>query len=70
MELDRDMMGERRYKEYEEINMLHTDKKIVKGHINFKCKEDKGDADGQRPQVQLGRVQVIHTTVETVHKVP
>ena len=49
-----DTVEERRYKEsegHEEIDMFHTDKNIVKGHINFKYKEDKGDADGQRPQL-------------------
>ena len=38
-----DMVEERRYKEpqeYEEIDMFHTDKNIVKGHINFKYQED------------------------------
>jgi hypothetical protein len=55
MKLAMDTVEERRYKEsegYEEIDMFHTDKNIVKGHINFKYKKDKGDADEQRPQLR------------------
>ena len=49
-----DMMEERRYKESEEceeIDMFHTDKNIVKGHINFNFKENNGEVKVPRPML-------------------
>jgi hypothetical protein len=43
---------ERRYEEseeYEEFDMFHTDRDIVKGHITFKFEENKEDAEVPRP---------------------
>jgi hypothetical protein len=47
LELDLATMEERRHKEseesdeYEEFDMFHTDRNIVKGNITFKFKEDE-----------------------------
>ena len=48
LELDMDMKESR---EYKEINMFHTDKNIVKGHINSNFKENNGKVKVPRPML-------------------
>ena len=48
MELDMDMKESR---EYKEINMFHTDKNIVKSHINSNFKENNGKVKVPRPML-------------------
>jgi hypothetical protein len=46
LELDMATVEERRYEEPEEnkeVDMFHTDRNIVKGHIAFKFEENKED---------------------------
>jgi hypothetical protein len=47
-ELDMATVEERKYeesKEYEEFDMFHTDRNIVKGHISFKLEENMEDEE-------------------------
>ena len=37
--------------EYKEIDMFHTDKNIVKGHINFNFKLNNGEGNVPRPML-------------------
>ena len=41
-------------KEYEEIDMFHTDKNIVKGHINLNFKKNNGEGHVPRPMLRDG----------------
>jgi hypothetical protein len=57
LELDMAAVEERRYEEseeYEEFDMFHTDRDIVKGHITFKFEENKEDAEVPRPLLREG----------------
>jgi hypothetical protein len=51
LDLDRDM---KESEEYEEINMFHNNKNIVKGHINFNFKENNGEMYVPRPMLRDG----------------
>jgi hypothetical protein len=41
-------------KDYEDFDMLNTDRVIVKGHINFKFKENKKEVEVTRPTLRDG----------------
>jgi hypothetical protein len=49
--LDRDM---KESEEYKEIVMFHTDKNIVKGHINLNFKMNNGEGNVLRPMLRDG----------------
>ena len=58
--------------EYEEFDMFHKDRDIVKGHITFKFEENKEDVEVPTTprRVQSGRVPGIRTLAEPVYRVP